>query len=222
MSQRGPDWHKEITLAEHIVDMQSWSRAAQFHWFRAYERPHYAVTTRLTVTRLMTERKPRGVSPYRACLHAIGHGLHAVEDLRTRFRGDQVVRHDRINLSVTVPKPDGGFNYADLPFDPDFDRFDAEAETRIRAARQRGTLGANDGAQDAVAYLTCVPWLDFTALDNALPDAQDCIPRVAWGKFVPEGPEWRMAVSIQVHHALVDGAHLGAFFAALQNALDRV
>jgi len=45
---------------------------------------------------------------------------------------------------------------------------------------------------------------------------------VAWGKFVPEGPEWRMAVSIQVHHALVDGAHLGAFFAALQNALDRV
>lgn len=209
-------------MAEHLIDLATWPRAAQFRWFRRYERPHYAVTTRLTVKRLMERRKPAGVSPYRACLHAIGCGLHAVPALCTRFRGDRVVRHDRVALSVTVPKVDGGFNYADLPFDPDYARFEAEASARIAAARTRDGLGANDGSQDAVAYLSCLPWLDFTALDNALPDAQDCIPRVSWGRIVPEGGAWRMSMAIQVHHALVDGEHLGAFFAAVQDALDRV
>lgn len=209
-------------MAEHVIDLSTWPRAAQFRWFRRYERPHYAVTSRLSVTRLMERRAGTGLSPYRACLHAIGTGLHAVPELRSRFRDGQVVRHDRVALSVTVPKPDGGFNYADLPFDPDFARFEAEALARIEAARARDDLGANDGAEDAVAYLSCLPWLDFTALDNALPHADDCIPRVSWGKIVPEGDGFRMAMAIQVHHALVDGEHLGQFYAAVQDALDTV
>jgi chloramphenicol O-acetyltransferase type A len=208
-------------MAEIPVDLATWGRAAQFALFRGYERPQYSITTRLDVTRLVA-RKADGVSPYRACVFAIGFGLHAVPELRMRLRGAGVVLHDRIALSVTAPRRDGGFNYADLPFDPDFARFDAEATRRLEAAQDRDTLGENDGVQDAVAYLSCLPWLDFTAVDNALRDRDDCIPRVSWGRFTPEGDRTRMAMAIQVHHALVDGEHLGGFFAAVQRALDAV
>ncbi|MBT51843.1 MAG: chloramphenicol acetyltransferase [Mameliella sp.] len=207
-------------MAEHEVDLDSWPRTEQFRWFKGFARPHYAVTVRLDATQLMTQRKSQGISVFRACLHAIGHGLHAVPELNMRFRDDVVVRHDRVLLSSPVPRPEGGFSFSYVPFHESFEEFDKGAITAIAEARQRTTLEANTGRGDAVAYMSCLPWMDFTSLDNAMPDAQDCIPRVAWGKIVSECGRWRMAMSLQVHHALVDGEHMGAYFAAVQEALD--
>jgi chloramphenicol O-acetyltransferase type A len=86
-----------------------------------------------------------------------------------------------------------------------------------------GELNANSGERDDVAYLSCMPWLDYTSINNALPHADDCIPRVSWGKIVPEADgRQRMAMTIEVHHALVDGRQVGDFFAAVQAALDGV
>ena len=50
----------------------------------------------------------------------------------------------------------------------------------------------------------------------------DCIPRVSWGKFVERDGRWDMAMTLEVHHALVDGAQVGAYFTAVQEALDAV
>ncbi|MFW2542202.1 CatA-like O-acetyltransferase [Primorskyibacter sp. 2E107] len=209
-------------MAEHLVDMNTWPRAEQFRFYRSFERPHYAVTVRLRLDHVMA-RKAEGLSPYRACLYAIGAGLHAVPELCMRFRGQTVVRHDRLALSMTVPRARGDFNYAYVPFETDFAALDAEAQRCIEHARLSDGLDATDGTtQDSVAFLSCLPWLDFTAIDNALPHANDCIPRVSWGRIVQEPGGWRMAMAIQVHHALVDGAQLGQFFETVQESLDRV
>jgi chloramphenicol O-acetyltransferase type A len=77
-------------MATHAVDLSTWQRADQFRFFRTYQKPHYAVTSRIDVTRLLNELKPQGVSPYRACIYAIGAGIHAVPELLMRFRGDDV------------------------------------------------------------------------------------------------------------------------------------
>lgn len=204
------------------IDLATWPRADQFRLFRGYERPHYAVTARLDTTRLAALRRRHGLSLYRALLFAAGTGLHAVPELMMRFRGEGVVRHDRVALSITVATEAGSFAYADVPFDPDFAAFDRDARARIDAARTRRNLGADDGTRDAVAYLSSLPWLDFTAITNAMPGPEDCIPRVSWGRVAGAdggGPS-SVAMAIEVHHALVDGAHVGAFFAAVQAALD--
>lgn len=210
-------------MTETPIDLNTWARAGQFALFRTYEKPHYAITARVDVTHLMAIRKGQGVSPYRACLYAIGAGLHAVPELLMRFRGDQVVCHDAIALSFTVPRPDGGFNYAYLPFQTDFVDFDRRAADTITATAQNTDFGASDGLDDAVAYLSCMPWLDYTSLSNALPGPDDCIPRVAWGKIVQDRDGcYQMAMTLEVHHALVDGAQVGAFFAAVQTHLDEI
>lgn len=202
------------------VDLNTWSRAEQFAFFRTFEKPHYAVTSRLDVTRLIGRKSD--VSAYRACLFAIGSGLHAVPELLMRFRGAQVVAHNTVALSMTVPTERGTFNYAYVPFVPDFAAFDAQAEDLIAAAARQTELAPNAADADAVAYLSCMPWLDYTGINNALPNADDCIPRVSWGKFVDEGTRWRMAMTLEVHHALVDGQHVGAYFEAVQAALDQI
>lgn len=203
---------------EHPVDLATWPRAAQFHFFRTYQRPHFAVTSRIDVTHLMTRRKPEGVSPYRASLFAIGAGIHAVPELLMRFRGDTVVRHDAVALSMTVPNKAGSFSYAYVPFHPDFATFDATAKTLIAAAAE-GDLVPNSGERDDLAYLSCMPWLDYTALTNAMPGPDDCIPRIGWGKITENAGRFSMPMTLEVHHALADGAHVAAYFEAVQQAL---
>ena len=205
------------------IDLATWSRSGQFNLFRTYDRPHFATTARVDVTALMTEAKPRGVSPYRAFVHAIGAGVHAVPALKMRFQGDRVMQYEAISLSATVPRPGDSFGYCYIPFIADWAEFDASCKTIIDETAKGADLGANTGERLDLAYLSCLPWLDFTALDNALPGPEDCIPRFSWGKFVenPEG-RWSCAIAVQVHHALVDGLQVGQFFEAAQTSLDRL
>lgn len=208
-------------MAEREIDLATWPRAEAFRFFRTFDRPHYAITSRIDVTRLVTELKPAGVSAYRASIYAIGAGIHAVSELRTRFRGDTVVEHDRVALSMTVPLPDGSYGYGYVPFEPDWQVFDPLCEEEIADVAERGGLGANEGFRDDVAYLSCLPWLDFTGLTNAMPGPDECIPRVSWGRFSDNGNgRHSVAMTTEVHHALVDGRHIGLFFEAVQEAVD--
>ncbi|WP_371258164.1 chloramphenicol acetyltransferase [Jannaschia sp. CCS1] len=211
---------EEDPPVEHPVDLAAWPRAAQFYFFRTFDRPHFAVTSRIDVTDLMERLKPQGMSPYRASLYAIGAGIHAVPELLMRFRGDTVVRHDAVELSMTVPTKAGSFNYAYVPFDPDFSQFNHVANALIQAASEMVALAANSGTRDDLCYMSCLPWLDYSSINNAMPGPEDCIPRVSWGKIVKTADGWSMPMTLEVHHALVDGAHVGAYFAAVQGALD--
>lgn len=208
-------------MTAEMIDLANWPGAAQFQFFRSYQRPHYATTVRLDVTHLMG-RKAAGLSAYRACLYAIGAGVHAVPELCLRFRGDQVWRHPKVTLSMTVPQKAGGFGYAYVPYLPDFQAFEAQAKALIARVAAGAALDPNAGARDDLAYLSCLPWLDYTSLNNALPGADDCIPRISWGKFSRNGDSWQMPMTIEVHHALVDGAAVGAYFVAMQATLDGV
>jgi len=204
------------------VDLTKWDRADQFRFFRTFERPHYATTVRMDVSRLMEVRKERALSPFRHTIWAIGKGLHAVPELCMRFKDDRVKRYSRLLLSPTIPLENGDFRYTYMAWNPDRARFDGHAVEKIDEVRAGAPLNANDGSIEDVAYLSCLPWLDYTSLDNALPHADDCIPRVSWGKIVNHGDRSDMSMTIQVHHALVDGLQVANFFQATQDALNDV
>jgi len=152
-------------------------------------------------------------------VHAAGAGLHAVPELCCRIRGDRVVQHDRLRLSPTLQFPDGRLGFTYLEWPPPFATFAPPARAEIDATLRRGEMEPGIEGDDAVAFLSCQPWLDFTAFDNPVFDADDTIPRVCWGRYTPEpAGRWTMAVALQVHHGMADGAHVAAFFAAMQAA----
>ncbi|KMW56618.1 Chloramphenicol acetyltransferase [Candidatus Rhodobacter oscarellae] len=200
------------------IDQSAWPGADQFRFFRTYERPHYAVTARVDVSRLMARKSELPV--FRTCLWAIGAGLHAAPQLRLRFQGDVVRSYERLELSPTIATEGGDFRYTYLTWQADRAAFDAHAAEEIAKVRAGVPLNANTGQRAAVAYLSCLPWLDYTSVDNALPHADDCIPQVSWGKIVPSVAGHDMAMTIQVHHALVHGYHVSQFLAATQGAFD--
>jgi len=207
---------------EYPVDLATWPRAEVYRFYKTYTRPHFSVTSRIDVTDLMTRLKPKGVSPYRASLYAIGAGLHAVPELCMRFRDGGVIRHDAVELTMSVPTQGGSFGFAYVPYARNFETFDATARTLIDDVARGTVFDANTGPRDDLAYLSCMQWLDSTSLSNAMPGPDDCIPRVGWGKITDTAGRFSMAMTLEVHHALADGAHVGAYFDAVQTALSSI
>jgi len=66
-----------------------------------------------------------------------------------------------------------------------------------------------------------IPWISFTGLQHARKtDLEDTIPRFVFGKYFKEEKRLKMPLSVEVHHALVDGFHVGQLFKFLQEELD--
>ena len=205
-------------MAATEIDLATWPRREALALFRRFQKPQYSVTARLDVTAILTRKTHEaGFSGYLACVHAAGAGLHAVPELRCRIRGDRVVIHDRLRLSPTLQFADGRLGFTYLDWQPDFAAFAPAARAEIAATLARGKMEPGIEGDDGVAFLSCQPWLDFTAFDNPVFDADDTIPRICWGRYTPEpAGHWTMAVALQVHHGMADGAHVAAFFAAMQ------
>lgn len=205
------------------IPLDTWPRRETLALFRRFQKPQYSVTVRVDVTRILARRaEEAGFSSYLACIHAIGTALHDVPELSWRIRGDGVVAHDRVVLSPTLRFNDNRLGFTYLDWHEDAGTFALQARTTIAATLERGELRPGVDGQDGVAFLSCQPWLDFTAFDNPVFEADDCIPRVTWGRYTPEVTgRWAMAVALQVHHGLVDGVHVAQFFRALQEAANR-
>jgi chloramphenicol O-acetyltransferase type A len=69
--------------------------------------------------------------------------------------------------------------------------------------------------------MTAIPWVSFTSFLHPLNlRPPDSIPRFAWGKFFEDGDRLKMPLGVQGHHALMDGIHVGKFYAEVQDYLD--
>ncbi len=76
--------------------------------------------------------------------------------------------------------------------------------------------------EDDLLFVSCVPWINFTSITHPRKnDTTDFIPRISWGKFTHVDEKTFMPVSIQLHHGLADGYHVGLFFETLESMLSQ-
>ena len=95
----------------------------------------------------------------------------------------------------------------------------ARATEQIANVRENLTLTDEPG-QDNLLFMTPIPWVSFTSLMHPLQlNPTDSVPRFAWGKFFAEGDSLKMPLSVQGHHAVMDGLHAGRFYAEIQTYL---
>ena len=76
-----------------------------------------------------------------------------------------------------------------------------------------------DREQERLLFVSCVPWLSYTALVQPTPVPADSNPRITWGKYDRQGERILLPVSLLANHALVDGIHIARFYQALEREL---
>ncbi|MEH6528101.1 MAG: CatA-like O-acetyltransferase [Sneathiella sp.] len=201
------------------INLDSWNRRRQFELFRGFDFPHMSVTGPVEITEFMDQAKSRNFSIFNAVLFTIMKTANGISEFRTRFGGEKVYEYDTVHPSFTVPIADDQFAFCEVVFDDDWNVFDAACRLAKIEGEKQTELDENTSTEDHWIYLSCTPWLDFTAAHHPVASAEDCIPRIAWGKITNSDGRWTMPVNVQAHHALVDGLHIANFYKMLKENL---
>ncbi len=206
------------------LDITTWSRRDHFAFYRGYDNPYFSLCAPVDVTRLLERcRSEGGPSFFLASLWSSLTAINEIEELRYRIRGDHVIVHDVVHGGSTVLVPDGTFRFGYFDYDPDFRTFaEAAASVLERVRAEMGSLEARPERDDMIHY-SIIPWVAFTSFSHARRwGTDDSVPKVVFGRHHRDGGIDRMPVSIEVHHGLVDGLHVGRFFERFQHRLEEV
>ncbi|MBT8401268.1 MAG: chloramphenicol acetyltransferase [Rhodothermia bacterium] len=203
------------------LDIAAWPRRKHYDLFRSYERPFFNICANVDVTALKSAVKANDKSFFLSCLYLSTAAANRVEPFRYRLREDGVLIHDVVHPGSTVLMPDDTFGFAYFEFDDRFDVFHSMAEAELDAIRsfRKSAFDLRDDRDDLIHY-SVIPWISFTSFAHARRLIElDSTPKIVLGKYYLENSRLMMPVSVEVHHALVDGLHVGQYFDQLQQGM---
>ena len=205
----------------HKIDMETWPRRQHFQFFNSIDYPHAGLCANVDITPFYPFEKDAGHSFTVATIHLLSRAANDIPEFRQRIRGDEVVEHDVVHPSSTFLTDGGLFSFCTIRYTEDFGLFAQRAAEQIAAVKAQRVLEDEPG-QDDLLYMTSIPWISFTSLVHPIHmHPTDSVPRIAWGKFFPDGGAWKMPLAVQGHHALMDGLHIGRYYDLVQEYLDK-
>lgn len=197
------------------------ARRPQHQLFSRFQRPTLAVTAPLEITDPRPAAGAAEIPVSAVLVWVLAAGAMHIPEMRLRLSAGGIRKVSALTVSFTVLSPDGGLRFAYAPFEDSLPAFAQAYRSAAQAAAADESLRSGDPTHDHV-YLSVAPWMTFTAVEQpyADPDAAS-IPSMVIGRMQETAPGRIVApLSVQVHHALVDGLHLARFFAALPDIAD--
>lgn len=203
-----------------VMNTTTWDRADTFQFFKDFDIPHYNVTVNVDVTKLKAYCKENDYSFFIASIFFSQQALAQVENFRYRLVDGEVRCYNTLKAGSTVLLKNNTFGFNYFEETNDFKQFHAKASASIEEIRNNPEFIPREGGSHMV-YYSVTPWFTFTSFQHARRfDKYDAIPRIVFGKYFEQNGKLLMPVSVEAHHALVDGYHVGLYVAAFENLLN--
>jgi chloramphenicol O-acetyltransferase type A len=206
----------------HEVDINAWERKATYEFFRDYEDPFFNIVANLDVTNLYRYCKENNLAFSLAALFFSLQTANEIREFRLRMIGESVVEFNRIEATQTILNDDETFSFCYFPMHDDIFEFDRAGKIEREKYKALKTFDVESDRVDLI-YYSAIPWISFTSFKHASRlNNRQTVPRMVFGKIFEQGSARKMPFSVEVHHALVDGVHVGKFFSLFQTKLDSV
>jgi len=204
------------------VDIDTWARKTTYEFFRDYEDPFFNITTNLDVTHLYRFCKDNDVAFSLAALFLSLQTANETREFRLRMIDETVVEFDRVEATQTILNDDETFSFCYFESKDDIFEFDRAGKASREKYKALKTFDVEADRIDLI-YYSAIPWISFTSFKHASrQNNRQTVPRMVFGKIFDDGPARKMPFSVEVHHALMDGIHVGKFFELFQKKLNSV
>lgn len=202
----------------HYLDIANWSRRDTFEFFRRYDKPYFNISTTIDVTNLLSVLRERPDLSVTLAYHYFALRIaNEIEPFRYRLKDGKVVIYDVIHGGTTALLPNDTFIMVYFDYEQDFEKFMASAAHALDEARSSGEFKPT--MKNDLIHFTVFPWVSFTSFSHARNwGREDSEPKIAFGKFKEEHGRTLLPISVEVHHALMDGLHVAHFIERLEQA----
>lgn len=204
------------------IDLDSWNRKGRFLAYQHVDYPYINLGADIDVTGLYRFAKDSSLSFYFSMVWCAWKISNEIPNFRYRFE-DQEVFDMECNVLGVAHIPKGSEDFILFPASVKEDIFENVLETTLRATLgdQFADIMGPDGWAPEYIGCTCIPWVSYTHMIRTVTKmGKDCNPRLSWGKYYWVGDKLKMPFTVQVHHGLMDGYHVGQYFIKIQALLD--
>lgn len=192
------------------LDLTNWNRIHHFNFFKGFDNPFYNICSNIEVTELYKVCKNNKPSFFYASLFLSIKAVNELKEFRSRIEGDKVYIYDRIHPFSTVINDDNTFNFCEFYYVDKYAKFHESSDDFVEAIKNNRELDPKPRLD--VIHYTVIPWISLTSISHARNyGTSDSIPKIVFGKYFEEYGKLMMPVSVDVHHSLVDGFHVGQF-----------
>lgn len=205
------------------IDLNSWDRKEQFLFFYNADYPQFNICMNLDISNFLSFVKTQQLSFYFSMIFATTKVANEIQNFRYRINSEgEVVLYHSVNPSFTYLPPEGTSNlFKMIAVNMEADIFEFNKQAKAISESQTVFIDKELFTTDNNwLYLSCVPWIAFTHISHTITlNRNDSVPRITWGKYYREGDRILLPFSVQVHHALADGYHVGQYVELLQKYL---
>jgi chloramphenicol O-acetyltransferase type A len=203
------------------IELSDPHRKKHFEMFNGMNHPHFNITARVEISSFLNILKIRNIPFTPAIVYVISRVANEIAAFRQRIRMNSIYEHESVHPSFAVTtEASDVFSFCYVPYVPDASKFINSALEQMKKMKTQPSLEDEDERDDYL-FLSVLPWIHFTSIQHAMSyHPHDSVPRITWGKYQQEGEKIWMPLSVQVHHAIVDGRHVGSFFEQMQAYLD--
>ncbi len=203
-----------------IISLEGWPRRDHYLFFSKFHNPYFSLCTNMDITLFLPFIKQKKISFTAAIMYLVARVANSIPEFRQRVREEDPVEHEIVHPSATILSQNDLFAFCTVLYKDDFLAFTREAKDEILRVKTQPSL-EEKVHDDNVLFMTSIPWVSFTGFSHPVKlYPADSVPRFAWGKFRDEGDKIIMPLSVQGHHALMDGLHAGKFYEEFQWFLD--
>jgi chloramphenicol O-acetyltransferase type A len=206
----------------HEVDIATWNRKTTYEFFRDYEDPYFNIAANLDVTKLYRFCKDNSLAFSLAGLFFSLQTANAIREFRFRLKDGRVVEFDVIHATQTILNDDETFSFCYFEKNDDIFEFDRAGKAAVEKYKKLKTFDVENDRVDLI-YYSVIPWVSFTSFKHAARgDNTMSVPRMVFGRIFDDAGKKKMPFSVEAHHALMDGIHVGKYFELFQQKLDSI
>ncbi len=203
------------------LDLNNWNRKNQFDFFKDFEDPFFNITADVKVDRLYGFTKKEGLSFFLSTLYFSTKAANQIPEFRYRISGGKVFVYDHLHCGSTIFLDNQTFSFCYFQQEGDLRTFCKRGRDQIAAMKAKNNFEPRLSQEDIIHY-SVLPWIKFTGIKHARKfRKEDSIPKIVFGKYKNTNDQDKiMPVSLDAHHALMDGYHAAKYFELFQQMID--
>jgi len=158
-----------------------------------------------------------------ACIYVALKCANEIAEFKLRLKNDKVYIFDTINIGSTVLNDDFTFSFCNFEFQKTISEFDLNGK-KVLENHKNGIVFNEQEEQLGIIHCSTIPWISFTGFKHARNGNEGLqgIPKLVFGKLFNENKIKKIPFSVEVHHALMDGYHVGLLYAKMQQFMDEL
>jgi len=203
------------------INLDTWPRKQHFAFFKEFSLPYFNVCVSLDMAALYYKCKAEPYSFFHSYVYLTLEACHDYAPMRQRIIDLLPVQLSSVRGSVVELAEDETFRFSYFEKQASMEDFSKHAIAVGKTSKAKpffsDAFAATEGQPDLI-HISVLPWLNFTGFSHAVSEGHGLgIPKFVFGQYdVQTG---KMPLSIDVHHALMDGLHVARFVKILQEKI---